>query len=361
MGCPNLLEQSDMTFPHKWGKADYIPENIFYRLAMKAKNEAALPDGNNASQLYHSREGNTMKNSYTTATDERKELNNMLALLAKQGNGTALAQLWEVNRPIIRRMFWQWYDRNQSIAEAAGLTIEDFEQEGFFAVQRAAEYHDPEKGSFLTVLQYFVQKQIRSATCKGRGQYITTEDGRKIRISAEPMNTAISLDEPLTAENGDDVGTRGDIVPDPAATQAFNDAEQSYYLQELRAVLDKALSLLSERQRTIIARRFFEGLTLKQIGQYESITAERVRSVEAEALRLLRNNTQLRKFYGEDLLARSYRFTGFTTWSQYGSVPERLAERKEEQQKRLEASSTKHLAKLLGMDANELTSIMSIC
>lgn len=28
-------------FPHKWGKDDYIPENIFYRLAMKAKNPVA--------------------------------------------------------------------------------------------------------------------------------------------------------------------------------------------------------------------------------------------------------------------------------------------------------------------------------
>lgn len=28
-------------FPHKWGKDDFIPENIFYRLAMKAKNETA--------------------------------------------------------------------------------------------------------------------------------------------------------------------------------------------------------------------------------------------------------------------------------------------------------------------------------
>lgn len=32
---------SDLGFPNKLGKADFIPENIFYRLAMKAKNEAA--------------------------------------------------------------------------------------------------------------------------------------------------------------------------------------------------------------------------------------------------------------------------------------------------------------------------------
>lgn len=28
-------------FTHLWGKGDYIPENVFYRLAMKAKNETA--------------------------------------------------------------------------------------------------------------------------------------------------------------------------------------------------------------------------------------------------------------------------------------------------------------------------------
>lgn len=31
----------EIGFPHKWGKGDFIPENIFYRLAMKAKNETA--------------------------------------------------------------------------------------------------------------------------------------------------------------------------------------------------------------------------------------------------------------------------------------------------------------------------------
>ena len=32
---------AEFGFPHKWGKNDYIPENIFYRLCMKGKNEAA--------------------------------------------------------------------------------------------------------------------------------------------------------------------------------------------------------------------------------------------------------------------------------------------------------------------------------
>lgn len=32
---------AEFGFPHKWGKDSFIPENIFYRLAMKAKNETA--------------------------------------------------------------------------------------------------------------------------------------------------------------------------------------------------------------------------------------------------------------------------------------------------------------------------------
>lgn len=32
---------AEIGFPQKWGKDDFIPENVFYRLAMKAKNETA--------------------------------------------------------------------------------------------------------------------------------------------------------------------------------------------------------------------------------------------------------------------------------------------------------------------------------
>lgn len=32
---------AELGFPHKWGKYDFIPENIFYRLAMKARNAVA--------------------------------------------------------------------------------------------------------------------------------------------------------------------------------------------------------------------------------------------------------------------------------------------------------------------------------
>lgn len=289
--------------------------------------------------------------------DQRRELNNTLAQLARQGNEAALAQLWEINRPVLRTMFWRWYDRNRSIADAAGLTLEDFEQEGFFAVKRAAEYHDPEKGSFLTALQYFVKHQIREATIGGHGRCMTTEEGKTVRIPADPLSSASSLDEQLPGE--DDDRSLGDVVPDPAAAQAFESVERNIYTEQLRAALDKALAMLPEQQREVIRARFFEKLTLKQAGECVGVSGSRAAQIEHYGLRAMRRNAALRRFYGEDLLSRAYRGTGFGAWAHRGSVEERLVERQEEKERRLAAANTKHLAELLGMDSEDLAGVLS--
>lgn len=288
--------------------------------------------------------------------DQRQELNNMLAQLARRGNEAALAQLWEINRPVLHTMFWRWYDRNRSIADAAGLTLEDFEQEGFFAVKRAAEYHDPEKGAFLTALQYSVKHQIREATIGGHGRCMTTEEGKTVRIPADPLSSASSLDEQLPSD--DDDRTIADMVADPAAVQEFESLEKSLYLETLRTVLDKALAMLPEQQREVVRGRFFEKLTLKQAGECVGVSASRAAQLEAYGLRAMRRNASLRRFYGEDLLSRAYRGTGFGAWAHRGSVEERLVERQEEKERRLAAANTKHLAELLDPDVAELCGLL---
>lgn len=288
--------------------------------------------------------------------DQRQELNNMLAQLARRGNEAALAQLWEINRPVLHTMFWRWYDRNRSIADAAGLTLEDFEQEGFFAVKRAAEYHDPEKGAFLTALQYSVKHQIREATIGGHGRYMTTEEGKTVRIPADPLSSASSLDEQLPSD--DDDRSIADMVADPAAVQEFESLEKSLYLETLRPVLDKALAMLPEQQREVVRGRFFEKLTLKQAGECVGVSASRAAQLEYYGLRAMRRNASLRRFYGEDLLSRAYRGTGFGAWAHRGSVEERLVERQEEKERRLAAANTKHLAELLDLDVAELCGLL---
>lgn len=77
---------------------------------------------------------------------DQQATNAALAALAAAGNSFALGQLWEVNKGLLHRLFWQWYDKNKPITDAAGLTLEDFDQEAIFAVQAVAKAYDPEKG-----------------------------------------------------------------------------------------------------------------------------------------------------------------------------------------------------------------------
>ena len=85
------------------------------------------------------------------ATDQQNT-NAALAALAAAGNSFALGQLWEINKGFLHRLFWQWYSKNKAAADNAGLTLEDFDQEAFFAVQAAAIAYIPEKGAFTTLL-----------------------------------------------------------------------------------------------------------------------------------------------------------------------------------------------------------------
>lgn len=119
---------------------------------------------------------------------DQQATNEALAALAAAGNTFALGQLWEINKGLLHRCFWQWYDRNKAVADEHGITLEDFDQEGFFAVQAAAKAYDPEKGSFATLLGYYVQAQINKAVRGEHSRIVTTEDGKQVRLSANPLN-----------------------------------------------------------------------------------------------------------------------------------------------------------------------------
>ena len=132
-------------------------------------------------------------------------------------------------------------------------------------------------------------------------------------------------------------------------------------LQKIKLELALARACMSARDLrqqglspATIVWRFYEGFTLQQAAELDGVTRGRIGVIEDAALRALRQNQELRRFYGEDLLSRAYRRTGFGAWKSGGSVQERLAERQEEKEHRLAASSTKHLADLLGLDAKEL-------
>lgn len=261
--------------------------------------------------------------------------NEALAALAAAGNSFALGQLWEINKGLLHRLFWQWYSKNKAVADAAGLTLEDFDQESFFSVQRAAQHHDSSKGSFTSLLPYYVLSQIRHAVCGEHCKSIETDNGKRVQVSANPLNECSSLDAPLDA---DDAGssTKGETIEDPAATQAFQTAEDNLYTEELHNALEEALSHLAAKQADVVRRHYFEGQTLKEISQEDGTTLNAARNREQAAFIALSRNLKLQRWRDDVITTRAWRGTGWNAWSRYGSVQERTVEYWDEQVKKYE-------------------------
>lgn len=262
---------------------------------------------------------------------DQQATNAALAALAAAGNSFALGQLWEVNKGFIRRQLWQWYEKNQTVADSAGLSFEDLVQEGYFAVDYAAKHYSAEQGSFTTYLSYALLKQIRTATCGEHTRGVTTEDGRRVAVSANPLNDCTSLDAPL---DGEDKGssTKGETIEDPAAAQAFQTAEDDLYTEELHNALEEALSHLAAKQADVVRRHYFEGQTLKEISQEDGTTLNAARNREQAAFIALSRNLKLQRWRDEIISAKAWSGTGFGAWNHRGSVQERTAEYLEEKE-----------------------------
>lgn len=274
-----------------------------------------------------------MKENQPRQTDQQAT-NAALAALAAAGNSFALGQLWEVNKGFLHRLFWQWYSKNKAVADNAGLTLEDFDQEAFFAVQAAAKAYTPEKGAFTTLLYYYVQSQINKAVCGEHRRNITTEDGRIVAVSANPLNECSSLDAHLD-ETDEGSSTRGEIIEDPAATQAFQAAEDDLYTEELHNALEDAMTKhLTEREVHVLRRRYYDSQSLQAIGEELGVQRERIRQIEWKACRKLSGLSSIQRWHDDVITTRAWRGTGWNAWSRYGSVQERTAEYLEEKEER---------------------------
>lgn len=259
------------------------------------------------------------------AKNDQQATNAALAALAAAGNTFALGQLWEVNKGFVRRQLWQWYEKNKPVADNAGLSFEDLVQEGYFAVDYAAKHYSAEQGNFTTYLSYALLKQIRTATCGEHTRGVTTDDGRRVAVSANPLNECSSLDIRLD-ESDEGSSTKGETIEDPAATQAFQTAEDDLYTEELHNALEEALSHLAAKQADVVRRHYFEGQTLKEISQEDGTTLNAARNREQAAFIALSRNPKLQRWRDEVISTRAWSGTGFGAWNHRGSVEERTVE-----------------------------------
>ena len=121
-----------------------------------------------------------------------------------------------------------------------------------------------------------------------RWQTATAKVEHILRSAEEP----VSLDSP--AGGDEDASQLGDFIEDVDALEPLDAASR----EMLREQVQHALAGLSERERQVLELRF--GLvdgkdhTLEEVSRYFSVTRERIRQIEAKALRKLRHPTRSR-------------------------------------------------------------------
>lgn len=138
----------------------------------------------------------------------------------------------------------------------------------------------------------FQQEYGRDATVAELAQRLSTPK-EKIEALTRISQFGVSLDKPV---DDDESSFIGDFICDEKSASPSHAAGVSL----LGEKLEEALKILSKREEKVLRLRFGLGdgcpRTLEEVGQIFNITRERVRQIEAKALKKLRHPVRLRKF-----------------------------------------------------------------
>lgn len=234
--------------------------------------------------------------------------NEELAVQAKTGDRDALARLWEQNRGLLATMFRELAGKAGARMAAMGVTWEDVEQ----SISLAVRLYKPERDTLFASFLSYPVKQV----------FYNLIGWRTERQKRDPLGQCLSLDETISEADGP--GLRGDFIPD--TNDAYEDAEDQLYTEQLHAALDECLATLEPEQAEAVRCRYYCGLNLKDTGTHMGITPEQARNLESKGLRKLRNPQNVRRLeqYRQQIINEgAYHGTGWTAWNSGGSVEER--------------------------------------
>lgn len=208
-----------------------------------------------------------------------------------------------------------------------GMSLLDLIEEGNMGLMRAVEKYDWRRGfKFSTYATWWIRQAITRALAdqartiripvhmvetinrfnrtqrklmQDLGREPTPEEVAKelgidaqkareiIKVSQEPTSLATKVGDEEDSELGDFIEAPG-LKPDEQATRAL-----------LRGHLDEVLDTLSPREKRVLQLRFGiedgKQRTLEEVGKEFGVTRERIRQIEAKAIRKLRHPTRAKK------------------------------------------------------------------
>jgi len=158
---------------------------------------------------------------------------------------------------------------------------------------------DPSNEEIALEVGYLSASEVQAVLrAHAEGKMLPPELQRRLEAATQKVDRVLrSAEEPVSLEGpvGDEDSSQlGDFIEDEDAPSPIDAAAR----EMLREQVQHALEALSEKERQVLELRF--GLvdgrdhTLEEVSQYFNVTRERIRQIEAKALRKLRHPTRSR-------------------------------------------------------------------